>query len=107
VIHVLGSGNVRLAIPLASRQIIHRTIYALYTPDLSSRSARRIGRLLRVSWMHSYCGCKFLFPIGSWIARGPHKNGSVETFKKRHVLAEQHHTLAWHTPSKHFSRCRQ
>jgi hypothetical protein len=58
-----GSGSVRMSIRLASSQVIHRTIHELYTPDLSSRSARRIGRLLSVSWMQSHSGCEFLFPI--------------------------------------------
>jgi hypothetical protein len=61
-VDVKGSGTVRLSIPLASSQIIHRTIHALYTLDLSSRCAQHMGRLLRVSWMHSHSGCEFIFP---------------------------------------------
>jgi hypothetical protein len=48
-VDVKGSGSVRISIRLASGKIIHRAIHALYTPDLSSRSAQRIGRLLSVS----------------------------------------------------------
>jgi hypothetical protein len=46
---VKGSGSVRISVRLASGRLIHRTIHALYTLDLSSRSAQRIGRLLSVS----------------------------------------------------------
>jgi hypothetical protein len=42
--------------------MIHRTFHALYTPDLSSRSAHRIGRPLSGSWIQSHSGCEFLFP---------------------------------------------
>jgi hypothetical protein len=48
-VDVKGSGYVRISVRLASGQLIHRIVYALYTPDLSSRSAQRIGRLLSVS----------------------------------------------------------
>jgi hypothetical protein len=58
-VNVQGSGNVRLAIPLVSSQIIHQTIHTLFTPDLSSRPSQRIGRLLNVSWMQSHCGWEF------------------------------------------------
>jgi hypothetical protein len=64
-IDVNGSGTICLSIMLASSQIIHRTFHALYTLDLSSRSAQRIGRLLSVSWMQSHSGCGFIFPIDS------------------------------------------
>jgi hypothetical protein len=37
----------------------------MYTPDLSSRYAQRIGRLLSVTWMKSHSGCEFLFPNDS------------------------------------------
>jgi hypothetical protein len=37
----------------------------MYTPDLSSRFAQRIGRLLSVSWMQSHNGCEFIFPTDS------------------------------------------
>jgi hypothetical protein len=60
-VDVKGGGTVRFAVPLVSGQIIHQTIHALFTPDLSSRSAQRIGRLLNVSWMQSHYGCEFLF----------------------------------------------
>jgi hypothetical protein len=61
-VDVKGSGSVRISVRLASGQLIHRTIHALYTPDLSSRSAQRIGRLLSVSWMRTHSGCEFIFP---------------------------------------------
>jgi hypothetical protein len=48
-VDVKGSGLVRISVRLASGQLIHRTVHALYTPDMSSRSAQRIGRLLSVS----------------------------------------------------------
>jgi hypothetical protein len=54
-----------MSIRLAFGEIIHRTIHALYTPDLSSRHAQRIGRLLSVSWMQSHSGYEFLFPSDS------------------------------------------
>jgi hypothetical protein len=56
---VQGSGVVQLTILLVYDQIIHQTIHAVYTPDLSSWSAHRIGRLLSVSWTRSHCGCEF------------------------------------------------
>jgi hypothetical protein len=60
-VDVKGSGSMRISIRLACGQAIHRTIHALYTPDLSSRSAQHIGRLLSASWMQSHGGCEFLF----------------------------------------------
>jgi hypothetical protein len=42
-VDVKGSGSVRISAWLASGRLIHRTIYALYTHDLSSLSAQRIG----------------------------------------------------------------
>jgi hypothetical protein len=62
-VNVKGSGLVRISIRLAFGQLTHRTVHALYTPDMSSRSTKRIGRLLSVSWMQSHNGCEFLFPI--------------------------------------------
>jgi hypothetical protein len=63
-VDVKGSGQVRISIRLAFGQTILRTIHALYTPDLSSRFAQHIGRLLSVSWMQSHNGCEFLyFPL--------------------------------------------
>jgi hypothetical protein len=50
---------------LASGQRIHRTIPAMYIPDMSSRSAQRIGMLLSVIWMQSHSGCEFVFPTDS------------------------------------------
>jgi hypothetical protein len=38
-VDVKGSGSMRISIRLAYGQAIHRTIHALYTPDLSFRSA--------------------------------------------------------------------
>ena len=43
--------------------LIHRIVHALYTLDLSSRYAQRIGRLLSVSWTH--IGCDFISPYYS------------------------------------------
>jgi hypothetical protein len=60
-VNVHGIGTVGLTISLVFGQIIHRTIHAMCTPDLSSRSAHRIKRLLIVSWMQSYCGHECLF----------------------------------------------
>jgi hypothetical protein len=34
----------------------------MFTPDLSSRCALRIGRLLSVRWMQSHNGREFVFP---------------------------------------------
>jgi hypothetical protein len=64
-VDVQGSVSVRISIRLASCQTTHRTIHAMYIPDLSSRSAQHIGRLLSVNWMQSHNGCEFLFPIDS------------------------------------------
>jgi hypothetical protein len=61
-VDVKGSGSVRISVRLASGQTIHRTVHALYTPDLSCRSAQRIRGLLSISWMQSHSGCEFLFP---------------------------------------------
>jgi hypothetical protein len=44
-VDVKGSGTVQILIPLVSGYI-RRTIHALYTTDMSSRYAQRIGRLL-------------------------------------------------------------
>jgi hypothetical protein len=64
-VDVKGSGSVRMSIRLASGHVIRRTIHALYTPDLSSRSTQRIGRLLSVNWLQSHCGCEFISPTES------------------------------------------
>jgi hypothetical protein len=56
-----GSGTVRIPIPLVFGQSIHNTVHAMYTRDMSSRSAERIGRLLSVSWMQTHNGCQFGF----------------------------------------------
>jgi hypothetical protein len=64
-VNVKGIGSVRISVRLASCQLIRRTIYAMYTPDMSSRSAKRIGRLLSVTCMHSHDGCEFVFPTDS------------------------------------------
>jgi hypothetical protein len=42
-----------------------RPIHAFFTPDLSSRYAQHIGRLLIVTRMHTHIGYEFLFPIDS------------------------------------------
>jgi hypothetical protein len=60
-----GSGSVRISVRLAFGRLIHRTIHALYTFVLSSRSAQRIGRLLSVTWMQTHSGCEFIFPSDS------------------------------------------
>jgi hypothetical protein len=64
-IDVKGSGSVRISVRLASGQLIHRMVHALHTPDMSSRSAQRIGRLLSAIWMQSDSGCAFIFPTDS------------------------------------------
>jgi hypothetical protein len=46
---VHGSGTVRIPICLISGRTVFRRVHALYTPDLSSRSAQRVCRLLSVS----------------------------------------------------------
>jgi hypothetical protein len=55
----------RTSVRLASGQITHRTIHAMCTPDMSSRSAQRIGKLLSVSWMQTHSGYQFIFPTDS------------------------------------------
>jgi hypothetical protein len=64
-VDVKGSGSVRMSIRLACGHVIQRTIHALYTPDLSSRSTQRIGRLLSVSWLQSHYRCEFVFSTDS------------------------------------------
>jgi hypothetical protein len=59
---VKGSGKIRIIIPLVLGQSICRTVHALYTPYMSSRIARRIGRLLHVNWMQTHSCCDFVFP---------------------------------------------
>jgi hypothetical protein len=59
---VQGSGTVRIPICLVSGQTVFRRVKALYTPNLSSRYAQNISRLLSVSWMQKHSGCKFSFP---------------------------------------------
>jgi hypothetical protein len=82
-VDVKGTGTVRLSILLASGELIHRTVQALYTPYLSYRSTQRIGRLLIVSWMQSHIGCEFIFPLNSDTDRGSHMNGCAETIRQR------------------------
>jgi hypothetical protein len=48
-ITVQGSGIVRIPICLVSDHTVFRRVRALSTPDLSSRSAQKIGRLLGIS----------------------------------------------------------
>jgi hypothetical protein len=63
-VDVHGSGTIHIAIPLLSCQLIRRHVHALsYTPDMSSRSTQRIGRLVSVCWMQTHSGCEFLFPV--------------------------------------------
>jgi hypothetical protein len=50
---------------VASGQIIHRTVHAFYTPDMSFCSTQRIGRLLSVSLMQTHTDCEFIFPSDS------------------------------------------
>jgi hypothetical protein len=61
-VDIKGSGSVRISVTLASGQLIHRAIHALYTSDMSSRFAQRIDKLLSVCWMQSHNGCEFVFP---------------------------------------------
>jgi hypothetical protein len=61
-VDVKGSGSVRISVRLASGQLIHRTVHAMYTPHLSYRFTQCIGRLLSASWMQSHSGCEFYFP---------------------------------------------
>jgi hypothetical protein len=60
-----GSGTDRLRIPLQSGRPISRDIFALYTPDLTSRSSHGISRLLSVSWLQQHCNCEISFPTGT------------------------------------------
>jgi hypothetical protein len=64
-VDVMGSGTIHIAILLLSSTIIRRNVHVLYTLDLSSRYAQRIGRLLSGSWMNSHPGCKFISPTDS------------------------------------------
>jgi hypothetical protein len=61
-VDVLGSGSVKINIPLVCGQVLRRTAHALYTLDMAARSAQHNGRLLSVSRMRSHTGCEFLFP---------------------------------------------
>jgi hypothetical protein len=45
-VDVKGNGTVHILIPLVLGQIIRHTIHALYTHDMTSRSAHQIGHLL-------------------------------------------------------------
>jgi hypothetical protein len=47
-VDVLGSGTVHIAVPLVYGTAIRRIVHVLYIHDLSSRSAQRIGRLLKI-----------------------------------------------------------
>jgi hypothetical protein len=62
---VQGSRTVRIPICLISGRTVFRRVHALYTPDLSSRYAQRISRLLSVSWMQKHSGCEFSFPTNT------------------------------------------
>jgi hypothetical protein len=59
-----GSGTVRLRIPLQYGRPISRDIFALYTPDLISRSSHGISSLLSVSWLQQHFNCEVSFPAG-------------------------------------------
>jgi hypothetical protein len=61
-VNVKGNGNVRVPICLVSVQTVFRLGHALYTHDLTSRSAQHIGRMLNASLMQKHSGCEFLFP---------------------------------------------
>jgi hypothetical protein len=61
-VDVKGSDKVHIIIPVVFGQFIPRTIHALYTLDMSCRTAQRIGCLLNVSWMQAHSGCEFIFP---------------------------------------------
>jgi hypothetical protein len=60
-----GSGIARIPICVVSGQTVFRCVHALYTPDLSSRSAQHVNRLLSVIWMQKHFGCEFSFPTNS------------------------------------------
>jgi hypothetical protein len=62
-VDVKGSGSLRIFVGLVSGQLINRKIHVMHTPDLSSRSAQRIGMLLSVSLMQSRGNCEFVFPL--------------------------------------------
>jgi hypothetical protein len=62
---VKGSGTIRVAICIGSRQTVFRLVHALHTHDLTSRSAHHIGHVLIVSLMLKHSGCEFLFPTNS------------------------------------------
>jgi hypothetical protein len=59
-VDVNGSGTVQITVPLAYGLSIYRTIRALYTPDMQTRSAQRIGRLLNVNWMQTHCDREYV-----------------------------------------------
>jgi hypothetical protein len=61
-VDVQGSGTLQTVIPIVAGQLIRSTSHALYSPAMSSRSAKHIGRLLSVRWMQTHNGCEFLFP---------------------------------------------
>jgi hypothetical protein len=59
---VKGCGKVHIITLLVSCLSIRRIVHAMYTLDMSSRSAHRIVCRLSVSWMHTHSGCEFIFP---------------------------------------------
>jgi hypothetical protein len=61
----MGSSTIRVPICFVCGQTALRHVHALYTLDLSSRSAPKISRLLNVSWMQKHSGCEFSFPTNS------------------------------------------
>jgi hypothetical protein len=66
-VDVRGSDKVQIAFFVVSREIMHRIVHALYTPDRSSRYPQRIGRLLSVNSMQSHNGCGFNFSTDSQV----------------------------------------
>jgi hypothetical protein len=101
-----GCGSVRISVRLASGQIIHRTVHALYTLDMSSASAQRIGRRLSVTWVQSHSGCEFLFPTDSHtglLVVGT-RMGVLEPYGNGLYLLPQHQELP-PSPSQDNARC--
>jgi hypothetical protein len=61
---IQGSGTVRIRIPLQSGRTFSRDIFALYIPDLITRSSHGINRLLKVGWMQQHRNCEIACPTG-------------------------------------------
>jgi hypothetical protein len=58
-VFVMGSGTARIPVGLVYGHTMFRRVHALYTHDLSSRSAHEISRRLTVSWMQKHSECEF------------------------------------------------